>query len=267
MEILDNIFVFPVYLVIEFLFNTFYTLTKGNIFLCILIVSFFVNLICLPMYQRAETIQKEEREFQKKLEPVVSKIKRNFKGDERFMLLSTYYRQNHYHPIYSLKTSLSLLIQIPFFSAAYIFFSNLDILKIHSLFGIQNLSMPDNLCSFFGYSINLLPILMTLINILAIQIYSSNASKKDKIQVYSFALIFCAYLTNKMLSPSAVRLSESSSTALLSHSELTTLAVSACGSASATTPSARLRHKDARRRVRVSFAGCRKAGMAEFRDI
>ena len=61
-----------------------------------------------------EKWQETEREIQKRLAEKVGRIKAVFKGDEQYMILLTYYRQNHYHPIYSLRSSFSLLIQIPF---------------------------------------------------------------------------------------------------------------------------------------------------------
>lgn len=50
---------------------------------------------------------------------MVNKIKGAFKGDERFMILSTYYRIEKYHPFYSVKEAIPLILQIPFFIAAY----------------------------------------------------------------------------------------------------------------------------------------------------
>ena len=45
----------------------------------------------------------------------IKDIKAVFKGDERYMILSAYYRQNNYHPLYSLRGMLGLLFQLHFF--------------------------------------------------------------------------------------------------------------------------------------------------------
>lgn len=196
LTILYNIFVFPIEIFIDFLFKNIYVITLGNVFLSIFFVSFCVNLICLPMYARAEKFQTEEREIQKKLAPKVESIKRNFRGDERFLLLRTYYRQNGYHPVMALRSSLSLLIQIPFFAAAYIFFSHLEMLDGQALWVVQNLGAPDGLINFFGLKINALPLLMTLVNLLASEIYAKNLAAKEKIQMYSLAAVFLVLLYN-----------------------------------------------------------------------
>ena len=63
-------------------------------------------------------MQEQERNKQKEMEHWIKHIKKTFKGDERFMMLSTYYREVGYSQLSSIKSSLSLLLQIPFFIAA-----------------------------------------------------------------------------------------------------------------------------------------------------
>ncbi|MDO5304913.1 MAG: YidC/Oxa1 family membrane protein insertase, partial [bacterium] len=203
LNFLFNIFIFPIYGIIEFLYHSVCVLSSHYALISIFTVSFFVNLICLPMYNRAEFYQKQEREIQKKLEPTVKSIKKNFKGDEQFMLLSTYYRQNHYHPIMALRSSLSLLIQIPFFIAAYAFFSQPEIYNAMSIGLIKNLSKPDELINLFGFSINALPILMTAINIIAAEIYAKGIPVKERIQMHALAVVFLVLLYN---SPSGLEI-------------------------------------------------------------
>ena len=124
-------------------------------------MSVAVSICILPLYFIAEKYQQKERNFQKLHKLKTDKIKAIFKGDEQYMILSTYYRQNHYHPMYTLWNSLSLLIQIPFFIAAYSYLSHLEILKEASFLFIKNLGKPDALL----YGINILPVFLTLINI------------------------------------------------------------------------------------------------------
>lgn len=61
----------------------------------------------LPMYMRSDAMQEKEREEQERLFHWVKHIRKAFTGDERFMILQEYYRQNHYHPLYVLRGSLS----------------------------------------------------------------------------------------------------------------------------------------------------------------
>lgn len=159
-------------------------------------LSLVVNLLLLPFYRRADAIQKEERDRQKAMEPFVSHIKKTFKGDERYMMLQTYYRQNNYKPVYALRSSVALLLEIPFFIAAFYFLSNLQDMKFSGFGVLNNLASPDALISVGNIHINVLPILMTLINVLSSEIYAKGMKFKEKLQLHGMALIFLVLLYN-----------------------------------------------------------------------
>jgi hypothetical protein len=149
----------------------------------------------------AERMQNLERDTIKRLKPGVTKIKSVFSDDERFMILSTFYRQNHYHPLYSLRSSIGLIVQIPFFIAAYSFLSHLEVLRGVSFLFIKDISLPDSLFRIGSFSVNILPILMTLINCVAGIVYTQSLYVRDKIQVYGMAALFLVLLYN---SPAAL---------------------------------------------------------------
>jgi YidC/Oxa1 family membrane protein insertase len=206
MTVLFDIIIYPIKIIFECVYMILSTsIFKGNIGIALAGLSVTINMICLPLYIKSEQLQRAERDIQKKLARRVAGIKRWFKGDEQYMILSMYYRENHYHPIMALRSSLSLLIQIPFFIAAYSFLSNLDSLEGKSLFFINNLGAPDALFSVQIFSflipVNILPILMTVINCIAGLIYSRGFSFKEKAQLYAMALVFLVLLYN---SPSAL---------------------------------------------------------------
>ncbi|MBO4862838.1 MAG: YidC/Oxa1 family membrane protein insertase [Eubacterium sp.] len=182
---------------LELLFEViFYNANKvlNNPGLAIVALSLAMNFLVLPLYKRADEMQAEERETEERLGAWVKHIKKSFKGDERFMMLQTYYRQNDYKPSYALRGSLSLLLEIPFFIAAYHFLSHLGMLSGVSLGPIKDLAQPDGLLMIGGLHINILPILMTVINIASAMIYSEKMSAKNKIQMYGMALIFLVFL-------------------------------------------------------------------------
>lgn len=162
--------------------------------LSIIFLSVTMNLLVLPLYRKADAMQAAEREREAKLQPMIRHIRKTFKGDERFMMLQTYYRQNNYNPAQALNGSFSLLLEIPFFIAAYRFLSSLQLLEGESFGPIQNLGAPDALIQIAGISINLLPVLMTLINIISAAIYMKGFPIKSKIQMYGMALIFLVFL-------------------------------------------------------------------------
>lgn len=157
-------------------------------------VSFVVTILCLPLYIVAEHWQQVERDIQAKMKPGVDRIKRAFSGDEQYMILSTYYRQNHYHPIMALRSSFGLLIQIPFFMAAYSCLSKMPDLQGQSFLFIHDMGKPDAIFSIGNFQINILPIAMTVINIIAGAIYTKGFPVKEKIQIYGMAVLFLVIL-------------------------------------------------------------------------
>jgi len=160
-----------------------------------------MNLLCIPLYNTAEKWQEIERNTIKRLKPKIDRIKASFSGDERFMILQTFYRQNHYHPAYALRSAFGLLLQIPFFIAAYSWISSLETLKGAPYLFIKNLSEPDSLLSIGGISINVLPVLMTALNVISGILYTKGFPLKDKIQVFGISALFLILLYN---SPSAL---------------------------------------------------------------
>lgn len=187
------IFVSPIELVIEFSF-VFLFKAFDNLGMAIIGISFLVSFLTLPLYHISDKLQKRERRKRESLKPGVERIKAVFKGDERYMILTTFYRQNNYHPVYALRSSISLLIQVPFFIAAYHFLSNLPELHNESFLFINDLGVNDGLIHMGDVAINILPIFMTLINISSGILYTKGFPLRDKIQVYGIALLFLVLL-------------------------------------------------------------------------
>ncbi len=191
--LLYTIIIYPLQLIIEFSFRLFLDVFKKP-GIAVLGVSFAVSILCLPLYAVAEKWQQLERDTQKKLKNGIRRIKDVFKGDEQYMILSTFYRQNHYHPLMALRSSFGLMIQIPFFIAAYSFLSNMAALKGCSFLFIKDMGQPDSLFKIAGFTVNILPVAMTLINCAAGAIYTKGFPIKEKLQIYGMALIFLVLL-------------------------------------------------------------------------
>jgi hypothetical protein len=161
-------------------------------------VSIAVSVLTLPLYFAAEKWQILERETIRRFAPKIARIKRVFSGDEQYLILSTYYRQNRYHPFYALRSTFGLLVQVPFFIAAYAFIANLAVLQGCSFFFIRDLSAPDGLLTFnsLGIRLNILPVLMTLINYAAGFVYTKGFPMREKVQLYGIAAVFLLLLYN-----------------------------------------------------------------------
>ncbi len=159
-------------------------------------VSLAVSMLTLPLYIVAEAWQQVERDKQALMKKQVDRIKAVFKGNEQYMILTTYYKECHYHPIMGLRSAFGLLIQIPFFTAAYSCLSTMEALKGQSFFFIHDMGAPDATFMIGSFAVNVLPIAMTLINVIASAIYLKGLGFRDKIQTYGLALLFLALLYN-----------------------------------------------------------------------
>ncbi len=183
----------PLELLFEVIFSLAYRVLKSPGF-TIVFLSLAVNFLVLPLYRRADALQAEQRDKTLAMKPWVDHIKRTFRGDERFMMLQTYYRQQGYRQTDVLKGSVSLLLEVPFFLAAYRFLSGLALLQGVSFGPIADLGAPDSLLVVKGVAIHVLPILMTLINFAAAAVYLRGFPLKSKLQMYGTALVFLVLL-------------------------------------------------------------------------
>lgn len=182
---------------LEVLFEIIYGYTMiclNNPGLAIIVMSLVMNILLLPLYRRADLIQEEERRLEKAMEPGLAHIRQVFHGDERFMMQQTYYRQNHYQPWYTMKGLVPLLLEIPFFIGAYHFLSHLEDLPGASFGPLSDLSLPDHLITVYGVPVSVMPILMTVINIISSMIYTRGLSRRDKLQLYAMAVVFLVLL-------------------------------------------------------------------------
>lgn len=195
LETIDTLLLRSLELVFEVVYMQAYKIID-NPGLSIIVLSLFMNFLVLPLYVRADAIQEEQHAIEKKLQEGVDHIKKTFRGDERMMMLQTYYKQNHYKPVYVLRSAVSLFLQIPFFVAAYQFLSGLSLLNGVSFGLIADMGRPDGMLTIGGADINLLPVIMTVVNLISCVIFTKGSPLKAKIQLYAMALFFLVFLYN-----------------------------------------------------------------------
>jgi YidC/Oxa1 family membrane protein insertase len=200
MDILYAIFIFPLETIVELAYVGFWRVFHNHA-IALVGVGGAVSVLTLPLYFMAERHQAAERAVQKTLLPEIQNIKAIFKGDEKYLMLAAWYRQNNYHPVYALRSSLGIIIQVPFFIAAYHFIAHLGTLENASFLFIKDLSLPDAAFQIGGITLNILPVVMTVLNIAAGAVYTKGFPAKEKLQLYAMAAVFLMLLYN---SPSAL---------------------------------------------------------------
>lgn len=193
LEIIDTLLFKPLQLIFEIIWaiaNRLIDNPGGDI----VALSLAMNFLVLPLYMRADAMQEEERRMEELIHKGVAHIKKTFSGDEQMMMMRTYYRQNNYKPLYVLRGAVPLFLEIPFFIAAYRFLSGLQMLNGVSFGPVPDLGKPDGLLQAAGLSINILPIIMTAVNMVSCLLFTKGSPLKTKLQLYGMALFFLIFL-------------------------------------------------------------------------
>lgn len=186
---LYNVFILPIIFLLEILIHFLSPVLNYNPVLAILIVSFIVNFITYPIFKKIEIMCQHDNDKYNSLLPKIKSIKTNFVGPEQRMILNTYFKQNNYHPLLAhFKQSLTLLLQVPFFIASYIVISN------NYLFQSDVITAINEAIKTSIIPIRILPILMTVINIISVNIYMKNKTVATKLYSFSLAFIFFVLL-------------------------------------------------------------------------
>ncbi len=207
-DIFFHVFIYPVRYLIEILFYFFVIHTKTNYINTLFFVSIIINILALPIYAVADKLKAQEDIIQRKMKPEIDVIKSVYKGDKRYMLIKACHRINGYKAIYAFRSTMGLLIQIPFFFAAYNFFSTVEGFNLVSFMGITSLSNSDALIKINNININVLPFVMTLFSVFSSYMYTKIDSKKwcddrnnkfmlkEQLSLYSMSIIFLILLYN-----------------------------------------------------------------------
>ena len=120
-QLLYQLLIFPLEIVIEVVYGLSFIILRSYGW-AIFPLSLAVNLLLLPFYKRADSIQREESDRQKQMAPYLSHIKKSFHGDERYMMIQAYYRENKYKPVYALRSRFRFFCRYLFSSPPITFF-------------------------------------------------------------------------------------------------------------------------------------------------
>ena len=189
---------YPFVVLIQTVFTYSYNIC-GNYGIALILLSLFITAITAPLYYLAERWKNKEKVVQKKMHKDIKSINENYEGQKRFYLTKAARKIYDYKWWYTFRTSFGLIIQIPFFFAAYEVLSKYSGYNGVSFLFIKDLGLPDNLIS----GVNVLPFVMTLINIAYSIYYTKSKSWNANKELYIMAGIFLVLLYN---SPSALLL-------------------------------------------------------------
>lgn len=154
----------------------------------ILIFSVSINLILAPVYAQMELRSHAGRAKRAAVAQDVQRMRRYFRGRERYFYIRAVYRQHDYRPLSQLWASGDLLLQILVFASVFHFLHGLESLRGASFGFLPDLSRPDGMLG----GINALPLLMTLINVAAVVAYVEDSTRR--VQAAALALLFLVLL-------------------------------------------------------------------------
>jgi YidC/Oxa1 family membrane protein insertase len=139
-----------------------------------------VKILLLPLTAVAGRLQAEVNATEARLQPGLDAIKAAYRGEERTRRTIALYRAEGVHPLYTMKSLLGVLIQLPVFVAVFdMLAEDVDLDRVPFLW-IQDLSRPDALARlpacvpFFGCDLNLLPFLMSGVSLLTVLRFSAS---------------------------------------------------------------------------------------------
>lgn len=173
----------------------------GHHGLAIVALALSVKILMSPLTLIAGRWQQQVNRIQARLQPELQRIKAEYRGEEQANRVLTLHREYGVTPFYPIKSLFGVLIQLPVFIGVF------DMLLHHSglsgipLLWIENLAQPDRLLPlpfelpFFGGYLNLLPFLMTGINVFASQQADAagldvDAHQRRRYWLYGMALLF-----------------------------------------------------------------------------
>lgn len=186
------IFIKPLEILFETVLN--YSLMIVPIDFIIFVLSIVVQILLVPLYRLTHKIENREKDRKKSVDEALALIKKDYKGEALFKETEKIYKKFGYNPLLSFRSSISLFLIIPFFIAAYNTLNNNPLFLGQTFFGLFKFDSPDAML----FGINLLPILMTIFNLISIRLSNINNKFFDKgnYMLFILTVFFLVYLYN-----------------------------------------------------------------------
>lgn len=188
LDALENLFVEPLMIIYSFMYHLPESWIGPDAGVQLILFSVMLNLALMPLYRQMEQRSEARRDVRQRVASEVARMKRYFRGRERYFYIRAVYRNYRYHPISELLGSADLLVQILVFLTVFHYLSGLEAIVGQSFWPIADLSRPDGLLG----GVHLLPLLMTATNAVSAYLYVEDRNKR--LQAWALALLFLVLL-------------------------------------------------------------------------
>jgi len=163
----------------------------GSIF----ILSLMIKISIFYPEKKIQKFTKQKENYFENIKREVKESTQSLKGENKFYATEKIYKKYQYSPIQELLLILPYLIQIPIFFTMYHLFLSINdqvFLNLKFLL-IEDLSKPDSIMKINNLNINILPLIMTLVNITSIKF----EKKTIKIFELTIPIVFLILLYNQ----------------------------------------------------------------------
>lgn len=185
----------PFIYLIEFTYTQLHKLT-GNYGFSLILLSFVTSGLMFIVRNSLKRFPEREENIQRILQPQLDKIGNESNGIEKHNRIIKLYSRYNYNPILAFRSAIPIFIQLPFLFAAYYVLNNYEFFAGIEFGFVKDLSKPDLLLSRDGvvaFSISILPILMTAINMCS-TFLMPKFNKKSRNQAILIALFLFVLL-------------------------------------------------------------------------
>lgn len=163
----------------------------------IVALSVICSALMIPLMRLVAGVVRRETDYQSVILPQIAEIKLRYADDaDRHAHIMRLYRRYGYSPLSAVKKVLPLFVQIPFLLLTYFMLKDTPQLNGVSFLFLHDLGQPDALLKTIGkfpLGLNVLPIVMTLVNMLTVAA-TPGFSHKDQAQAVGISLLFLALL-------------------------------------------------------------------------
>lgn len=178
---------------IEYLLRVVFTLlidVSNSYLFSLILLALLVYIATKPLAYFANKTSLSERDISSILAPQIQKINKSTNGVDAHAAIGRLYARYNYHPIYAIRSLVPLLVQLPFLAAAYYMLGNFEGIEGKVVPLIGDLASQDAIL--LG-KVNLLPLLMTFINLLALYT-TPGLTHKNMVQGLCVSLLFLVLL-------------------------------------------------------------------------
>ena len=173
--------------------------------IAILTLALVLKIFLLPLSMLTLNAQRKVSALKTQLEPKLSAIRANYKGEEAHNRIIAAHKELGISPLFTLRPLFATLIQIPVLIAVFNALGEMPQIQGNSFLWIDDLSFPDFVTQlpltipFLGNTLNLLPILMTVVSVTSTLLFRNreapaNEVKKQKRNLFVMSAAFLILL-------------------------------------------------------------------------